>query len=100
MRLTGNSGGTDATVRYYAQDGIGSVSALYGQGQEPTNVAQEAGVTLAQSSGGAYTVGGIAANVNALKDNDRTSTSGHWTATSGSTLDIPWPAAAPSAKWC
>ncbi|MDP2810074.1 MAG: RHS repeat-associated core domain-containing protein [Rhodocyclaceae bacterium] len=88
MRLTGNSGGTDASVRYYAQDGIGSVAAFYGQGQAPTNVAQEAGASLAQTGGGAYTVGGIASNVNALKDGDRSSVGGHWSATSGSTLDI------------
>ncbi len=88
MRLTGNTGGTDATVRYYAQDGIGNVTAVYGQGQDPTNVMQEAGVTLAQTSGSAYTVGGVPSNVNALKDNDRSSVGGHWTATSGSTLDI------------
>ena len=88
MRLTGNSGGTDATVRYYAQDGIGSVSAFYGQGQEPTNVVQEAGASLAQTSGGAYVVGGVNPNVNALKDGDRSSVGGHWTASSGSTLDI------------
>ncbi|MBT9519293.1 MAG: AHH domain-containing protein [Dechloromonas sp.] len=88
MRLTGNSGGTDASVRYYAQDGIGSVSALYGQGQDPTNVVSEAGASLAQTSGGGYTVGGVASNVNALKDGDRSSVSGHWTASSGSALDI------------
>jgi hypothetical protein len=92
MRLTGNSGGTDATVRYYAQDGIGSVSAFYGQGQEPTNVVQDAGASLAQTSGGGYTVGGIPSNVNALKDGDRSANGGHWTATSGSTLDITFAA--------
>lgn len=88
MRLTGNSGGTDATVRYYAQDGLGSVTALYGQDQEPANVARDTGVTLAQTGGSSYTVGGVASNVNALKDGDRSAVGGHWTATSGSTLDI------------
>lgn len=88
MRLTGNAGGTDASVRYYAQDGIGNVSALYGQGQDPTNVVRETGASLAQTSGGGYSVGGVASNVNALKDGDRSAVGGHWTASSGSTLDI------------
>ena len=47
MRLTGNSGGTDATVRYYAQDGIGSVSALLTSVASVTNLSQLAGNTLA-----------------------------------------------------
>ena len=40
MRLTGNSGGTEASVRYYAQDGIGSVSALLSAGSADNQVVQ------------------------------------------------------------
>jgi RHS repeat-associated protein len=45
MRITGNSGGTDASVRYYAQDGIGSVTALIASGTV-ANQTQQAGNTL------------------------------------------------------
>ena len=46
MRLSGNSGGTDASVRTYAQDGIGSVTALLASGTV-ANQSQQAGNTLA-----------------------------------------------------
>ena len=46
------------------------------------------GASQAQTGGGSYTVGGVPSNVNALKDGDRSSVGGHWTASSGSTLDI------------
>ncbi|MCB1740732.1 MAG: RHS repeat-associated core domain-containing protein, partial [Gammaproteobacteria bacterium] len=88
MRLTGNSGSSDAVARYYAQDGVGSVTALYGQDQEPRNLVAEVGVSLAQTSGGGFTVGGIPSDVTALKDADRSANGGHWTATSGSRLDV------------
>ncbi len=49
---------------------------------------REPGVAFAEGSGGSYTVGGVASNVNTLKDGDRSAASGHWTVTSGRTLDI------------
>jgi RHS repeat-associated protein len=47
LRLTGASGTPDATSNAYAQDGIGSVTALLEMGSTPANQMQAAGNTLA-----------------------------------------------------
>ena len=54
MRLTGSTGTPDATVAYYAQDGIGSVSALL-SASTAANQSVQAGNTLATT--GDYSAG-------------------------------------------
>lgn len=88
IRMTGQTAGPDATARYYHADGLSSAVAMSGNMQTRVNAAVEAGVTLAEGSGGSYTVGGVASSVNSLKNGDRSAATGHWTVTSGRTLDI------------
>ncbi|MEB3059483.1 hypothetical protein VJI94_08630, partial [Parvimonas sp. D9] len=52
------------------------------------NLAREAGVSIAQGAGGAYTVGGVASNPATLNNGESRASGGHWTVTSGRTLDI------------
>jgi hypothetical protein len=49
---------------------------------------RETGATLAQGSGGSYTVSGVASSAASLKDGNRSAATGHWTVTSGRTLDL------------
>ena len=44
--------------------------------------------TLTEGSGGSYTVGGVTSSAASLKNGDRSAATGHWTVTSGRTLDI------------
>ncbi len=88
IRTTGSTGGPDAIARYYHADGLGSAVAMSGNSQTRVNVVVEAGVTLTEGSGGSYTVGGVASSAASLKNGDRSAASGHWTVTSGRTLDI------------
>ena len=88
IRTTGATSGPDAIARYYHADGLGSAVAMSGNGQTRINAVREPGVAFTEGSGGSYTVGGVASNVNTLKDGDRSAASGHWTVTSGRTLDI------------
>jgi RHS repeat-associated protein len=88
MRLTGDVGAPQAQVAYYAQDGVGSVVATFGEPEASVNLAREAGVSIAQGAGGAYTVGGVTSNPATLNNGETRASGGHWTVTSGRTLDI------------
>ena len=88
MRLTGDAESPQAQVAYYVQDGVGSVVATFGEPEPSVNLAREPGVVITQGSGGSYTVAGAASNPATLNNGETRASGGHWTVTSGRTLDI------------
>jgi RHS repeat-associated protein len=80
-----------ATARYFHADGLGSVVAVSGAANTRTNLAREAGTTVAPTGVTAsYTLAGIASSVASVNNAERAGTSagGFWLVNAGAALEL------------